>query len=519
MVIDISDICLLTRNFRTNFFRKNCRKLLSARDRRVRLATYGTSPAQDVSEHGKKLSIASSHDHSNLKPGSCNKTGNTGDTSPANQLDVIINNSDGNEDRNFSETRFDSVVVNSTSPGSSSSEADGKVGNISDNRIAQQQQSQAESQMIELGRTNENETMRACCGSSSSGYANGTSDRVQIDVEDSTPQQQQQQQQPSLPMSQLFVESTDTATISTTTVPLHIKASCDIDQQLNSNNSINCSSIRAKLMPQNWPEQRSASTCGNLEPHSLNNNNTERSDVDNLLSSQLKQSNQSNASTVSSQLHSSKCEDHVINNCHQQNFTGKILKNSTSTHDLTKHGSFKLHKTGDKSDKAPRGSGQIGRSVGSITLSPVPTVRIQAAQRQISHNETTTRLLIAVMIVFLICEFPSGILAALCAVLGQEFFENVYQPTGILMDLLALINSSVNFILYCFMSTQFRVTFYQVVLHCPAPNASQQNQTVIMRSKDQSNFNSNNNNNNTNTNICTSISTHEKAKHVSRNNY
>lgn len=115
-------------------------------------------------------------------------------------------------------------------------------------------------------------------------------------------------------------------------------------------------------------------------------------------------------------------------------------------------------------------SNQRGRSMGSSTMVPLQMVKIQATQRQLNQNETTTKLLIAVMIVFLICEFPAGILAALCAILGQDFFENVYEPTGILMDLLALINSSVNFILYCFMSTQFRVTFYRVVLHCPAPN-------------------------------------------------
>ena len=110
------------------------------------------------------------------------------------------------------------------------------------------------------------------------------------------------------------------------------------------------------------------------------------------------------------------------------------------------------------------------RSVGSATFAPFQIVKFQATQRQLSQNETTTRLLIAVMILFLICEFPAGLLAAGCAIFGQEFFDNVYQPMGPLTDLFALINSSVNFILYCLMSTQFRVTFYRVVLRCPAPN-------------------------------------------------
>lgn len=130
-----------------------------------------------------------------------------------------------------------------------------------------------------------------------------------------------------------------------------------------------------------------------------------------------------------------------------------------------------------------------GRSVGSTSLAPMQMVKLQTAQKQISQNETTTRLLIAVMIVFLICEFPAGILAALCAILGQDFFENVYQPTGTLTDLLALINSSVNFILYCFMSTQFRITFYRVVLHCPAPNMPQKTQAMVLHKTNQMNDN------------------------------
>ncbi|KAG9508900.1 Cysteine proteinase 1 [Fragariocoptes setiger] len=97
-----------------------------------------------------------------------------------------------------------------------------------------------------------------------------------------------------------------------------------------------------------------------------------------------------------------------------------------------------------------------------------------AVNRMTAQNETTTRLLIAVMIVFLICEFPAGLLAAGCAIFGPEFFENVYQPIGHLTDLLALINSSVNFILYCIMSTQFRATFLNVVFRCPQPKSAMQ---------------------------------------------
>jgi hypothetical protein len=74
-------------------------------------------------------------------------------------------------------------------------------------------------------------------------------------------------------------------------------------------------------------------------------------------------------------------------------------------------------------------------------------------------SDRTTKMLIAVLIMFLVCEFPSGILALLSGLLGKVFFRNVYNHFGDLMDMLALINSAVNFVLYCLMSQQFRKTF------------------------------------------------------------
>lgn len=43
--------------------------------------------------------------------------------------------------------------------------------------------------------------------------------------------------------------------------------------------------------------------------------------------------------------------------------------------------------------------------------------------------------------------------------LGEPFHSNIYNNLGEVMDLLALINNGVNFILYCTMSRQFRKTF------------------------------------------------------------
>ena len=46
----------------------------------------------------------------------------------------------------------------------------------------------------------------------------------------------------------------------------------------------------------------------------------------------------------------------------------------------------------------------------------------------------------------------------LSAILGQQFFLECYNPVGEMMDMMALTNSAVNFILYCLMSSQFRAT-------------------------------------------------------------
>jgi hypothetical protein len=46
----------------------------------------------------------------------------------------------------------------------------------------------------------------------------------------------------------------------------------------------------------------------------------------------------------------------------------------------------------------------------------------------------------------------------LSAILGQQFFLECYNPVGEMMDMMALINSAANYILYCLMSSDFRQT-------------------------------------------------------------
>ena len=59
--------------------------------------------------------------------------------------------------------------------------------------------------------------------------------------------------------------------------------------------------------------------------------------------------------------------------------------------------------------------------------------------------------------------FPvQGILGMLSAILGQQFFLECYNPVGEMMDMMALINSAVNFFLYFLMSTEFKKTLKKI---------------------------------------------------------
>jgi len=84
------------------------------------------------------------------------------------------------------------------------------------------------------------------------------------------------------------------------------------------------------------------------------------------------------------------------------------------------------------------------------------------SQSNARKNDRTTRMMLAVLFLFLFTEFPQGILALLSGILGDVFFTNCYTQLGELMDILALINGATNFILYFFMNSQFRETFFRL---------------------------------------------------------
>jgi hypothetical protein len=98
-------------------------------------------------------------------------------------------------------------------------------------------------------------------------------------------------------------------------------------------------------------------------------------------------------------------------------------------------------------------------------LSSLQIVKKQSRNRT-KENLRTTLMLVIVCVLFLITELPQCILIFLSIILKkQDFYERVYMPLGDIMDIIALLNNSINFLLYCIMSRAFRTTFYSLVVN------------------------------------------------------
>ncbi|XP_006623866.1 G-protein coupled receptor dmsr-1-like [Apis laboriosa] len=89
------------------------------------------------------------------------------------------------------------------------------------------------------------------------------------------------------------------------------------------------------------------------------------------------------------------------------------------------------------------------------------------------QTDRTTMMLLAVLLLFLLTELPQGILGLFSVLLGPRFFKACYLMLGDVIDMLTLVNSAINFILYCTMSRQFRKTFNE--LFCKHWNISKNN--------------------------------------------
>lgn len=93
------------------------------------------------------------------------------------------------------------------------------------------------------------------------------------------------------------------------------------------------------------------------------------------------------------------------------------------------------------------------------------TQPIGTSSKRSRRSQRTTRMLLTVVILFLLTETPQGIMNLLSGII-KDFFHNIYTPLGDLLDILALINNGINFVLYCTMSKQFRDTFITIFCRC-----------------------------------------------------
>ncbi|XP_039431555.1 G-protein coupled receptor dmsr-1 [Culex pipiens pallens] len=93
--------------------------------------------------------------------------------------------------------------------------------------------------------------------------------------------------------------------------------------------------------------------------------------------------------------------------------------------------------------------------------------------------DRTTMLLVAVLMLFLVTEFPQGILGLLSGILEKCFFKRCYALFGEMMDLLALINAAIGFVLYGLMSKQFRTSFKSVFCKTPTHRVEMTRMTGI----------------------------------------
>lgn len=74
------------------------------------------------------------------------------------------------------------------------------------------------------------------------------------------------------------------------------------------------------------------------------------------------------------------------------------------------------------------------------------------------RTDRTTRMLVTLLGLFLATELPQALFGLLTA-LAPHLFQICYYAFGEVMDIMALVGSAVNFVLYCSMSRQFRMTF------------------------------------------------------------
>uniref|UniRef100_A0A7E4UM68 G_PROTEIN_RECEP_F1_2 domain-containing protein n=1 Tax=Panagrellus redivivus TaxID=6233 RepID=A0A7E4UM68_PANRE len=101
--------------------------------------------------------------------------------------------------------------------------------------------------------------------------------------------------------------------------------------------------------------------------------------------------------------------------------------------------------------------------------------------RKTTVPDRTTYILTIVLTVFLITELPQGLLALLNGVYTNDVHRYIYRNLGEVLDLLSLINCSVDFILYCFMSSRYRQTFTTLLVRAESWIRSRRDRRMMDR--------------------------------------
>lgn len=72
-----------------------------------------------------------------------------------------------------------------------------------------------------------------------------------------------------------------------------------------------------------------------------------------------------------------------------------------------------------------------------------------------SRHQCTTTMLLVIIVMYIVTEIPQ-VVAIIMSAMSMDFFRNVYMLVADTLDMIALINNAINFVLYCTMSQQFR---------------------------------------------------------------
>lgn len=167
-------------------------------------------------------------------------------------------------------------------------------------------------------------------------------------------------------------------------------------------------------------------------------------------------------------IHSSKEHvNYLTNNCSNHN------KKRLSTCSITKQFNLVIKSKSNNLKKNKNDKSTPALIAGTPTAGQSSNVYLATTQSS-QQNDRTTKMLLAVLLIFLLTEFPSGLLILLSSIMGkfaelsviftdrlsydsnlnfnviyliitgENFFVEIYLPLGNILDLLALVNSSVS---------------------------------------------------------------------------